>query len=94
MKILSNIKRALGLEEATDHGDVAGFVVRERATGQIVHSEHFESGRLPADRVVGAMERKREALAQKYSGARFEIEHGLFNNVGAFHHFFPEAKKD
>jgi hypothetical protein len=89
VRVFSQVKQALGLEEAVDHGDVAGFVVKDRQNGEIVHREYFESGKLPADRVVSAMDKKLESLAHKYSGGRYDIEHGIFNSVRSFKHYFP-----
>ena len=93
MSLLSGIKQHILGISPVDHGDVAGLVVRERDTGEVVHHEHFPSGRYTSDRVASTMEKRREALAQKYSGARYEIEHGVFGDLDAMHHFFPETRK-
>ena len=75
-----------------DHGDVAGFVVHERATGQLVHQEAIDSGRYSSTRLADLMVAKRSRLERKYAPSRYDVEHGLFNSRDAFHHFFPDTK--
>ena len=72
-----------------DHGDVAGFAVTDKQTGQTVHRESFEAGRFGDQRLADKMVGKQESLQRKYAPSRFEVEAGLFNNRKSFEHFFP-----
>lgn len=71
--------------------DVAGFVVQDKKSGQIVHHEVFESGHLSARRLADKMIGKAERLERRFPPERYEVEHGVFNNRAAFYHFFPKA---
>ena len=72
--------------------DVAGYVVRAQPSGHIVHHEIQEVGHLSDEAVGDGMFDRREQLEAKYPPDDYEVEAGLFNNLSAFYHFFPELK--
>ena len=72
-----------------EHDDVAGFVVTERKSGQMVHHESIDSGRYSSTRLADMMMAKRSRLERKYAPSRYDVEAGIFNNRKSFEHFFP-----
>lgn len=69
---------------------VAGYVVRERATGRIVHREMAEVGHLSDNKAANKMMKRCKQLERIYSPAQYEVEDGIFSSEAAFDQFSPE----
>lgn len=73
--------------------DVAGFVVTDRQSGHVVHSEAFDAWKHSDDRVANKMFAKRERLEARYDPAKYDVQAGLFSSARAFEARYPDAFK-
>lgn len=77
--------------EHLDLGDIAGYVVHDRQTGTVVHSEYFAAARMTEHAVANRLVRTWESLVLRFPTPRYDVEYGLFVSVSAFMHYVEDV---
>ncbi|MDR7465393.1 MAG: hypothetical protein QN152_00030 [Armatimonadota bacterium] len=78
-------------EEAPAIEEVVAFIVRDLATGEIVHHEYLASGEIPPGTLVPSVIRRIAELEGIYPPPRFEVLQETFDSLETLYHFYPRC---